>query len=163
MFTKKTTPATLSVTATTETRAASSSSGPKVPSIISAGMTIRGDMIGAGDLQIEGTVVGRVDVDHLVIAANGTVEGDVVAKAVRVLGVVDGSVSAETVSLAASSKVKGTVEYESLVIEAGARLEGQCRRLAMGTREENKIVSEPTVSAVETSLSHLSSVPRRVA
>jgi cytoskeletal protein CcmA (bactofilin family) len=137
--------------------------GPKVPSIVSADMTIRGDMMGAGDLQIEGTVVGRIDCDHLVITANGTVEGDVVAKAVRVSGMLDGSLSAESVTLAASCTVRGEVEYEMLVMEAGAKLEGQCRRLAAGTQRDEKVLSGATESAVESTLSHLNSVPRRVA
>lgn len=135
---------------------------PKVPSIISADMTIRGDLIGAGDLQIEGNVVGRIDCDHLVIAANGSVEGDIVAKAVRISGTLDGSLSAESVTLAATSTVHGEIEYENLVMESGARLEGQCRRLAKGTKDE-KLMSGTTESAVESTLSHLSNVPRRVA
>ena len=134
----------------------------QVPSIISADMTIRGDLIGAGDLQIEGNVVGRIDCVHLVIAANGSVEGDVVAKAVRISGALDGSLSAETVTVAANGTVSGEIEYENLVIEAGARLEGQCRRLAKGTKHE-KLMSGTTETAVESTLSHLSSVPRRVA
>ncbi|HYC63729.1 MAG TPA: polymer-forming cytoskeletal protein [Reyranellaceae bacterium] len=135
---------------------------PKVPTIISADMTIRGDLIGAGDLQIEGNVHGRIDVDHLVIAAGGSVEGDVVAKKVRISGALDGSLSADQVTLAATCNVRGDIEYETLVMEAGARLEGQCRRLAAGTRDA-KLLSGDTASAVESTLSHLNSVPRRVA
>jgi cytoskeletal protein CcmA (bactofilin family) len=135
---------------------------PKVPSIISADMTIRGDLIGAGDVHIDGNVVGRIDCDHLVIAADGSVEGDVVAKAVRISGTLDGSLSAETVTVAASGTVSGEIEYENLVIEAGARVEGHCRRLAKGTNDE-KLMSGSTETAVESTLSHLSNVPRRVA
>lgn len=135
---------------------------PKVPTIISADMTIRGDLIGAGDLQIEGNVHGRIDVDHLVIAAGGSVEGDVVAKKVRISGALDGSLSADQVTLAGTCNVHGDIEYETLVMEAGARLEGQCRRLAAGTRDA-KLLSGDTTSAVESTLSHLNSVPRRVA
>ena len=135
---------------------------PKVPTIISADMTIRGDLIGAGDLQIEGNVHGRIDVDHLVIAAGGSVEGDVVAKKVRISGALDGSLSADQVTLAGTCNVRGDIEYETLVMEAGARLEGQCRRLAAGTRDA-KLLSGDTASAVESTLSHLNSVPRRVA
>ena len=138
------------------------SRGPKVPTIISADMEIRGDLIGSGDLQIEGTVHGRIDVDHLVIAPTGSVDGDVTAKKVRIAGQLAGSLSADEVTLAASCTVQGDIEYENLVMESGARLEGQCRRLARGTRDE-KLLSGDTASAVESTLSHLNSVPRRVA
>jgi cytoskeletal protein CcmA (bactofilin family) len=146
---------------------------PPVPTIIGADMVIRGDLVGACDLQIEGNVVGRVECDHLVIAANATVEGDVVAKAVRVLGTLDGSLSAKTVTVAASGTLSGEIEYENLVIESGARLEGQCRRMTKGGKDETEtapsgppdeaLLSGPTETAVESTLNHLSSVPRRVA
>jgi cytoskeletal protein CcmA (bactofilin family) len=153
---------------------------PPVPTIISADMTIRGDLIGTCDLQIEGNVLGRIECDHLVIAANASVEGDVVAKAVRISGAFDGSLSAETITVVASGTLSGEIEYETLVIEAGARLEGQCRRLAKSGKDETlmsdnrdekllsgttdeTLLSGTTETAVESTLSHLSSVPRRVA
>ena len=153
---------------------------PPVPTIISADMTVRGNLIGACDLQIEGNVVGNIDCDHLVIAANASVEGDVIARAVRISGALDGSLSAGTISVAASGTLSGDIEYESLVIEAGARLEGHCRQLTKGRKDETPLsgitdetllssvtdealLSGPTETAVESTLSHLSSVPRRVA
>jgi cytoskeletal protein CcmA (bactofilin family) len=157
MFAKKPQTAPRAVTSSTETGRT-----PKVPTIISADMTIRGDLIGAGDLQIEGTVHGRIDIDHLVIGATGSVEGDVTAKKVRIAGQLDGSLSADEVTLAATCNVHGDIEYETLVMESGARLEGQCRRLAQGTRDEKQL-SGDTAQAVESTLSHLNSVPRRVA
>ena len=77
-----------------------------MPSIVSADLTVRGNLIGKGDVQIEGKVFGRIEAGYLVVAEGGEVEGDIVAKAVAISGTVRGS------------------------IKAGTQLEGECRRLA---------------------------------
>jgi cytoskeletal protein CcmA (bactofilin family) len=114
--------------------------GTKVPSIISADMAIRGDLIGVGDLQVEGKVFGRIDVGHLVIAEGGAVEGEVVAKAVGVSGSFSGSMRASSVTLAATAKVRGEILHDVLAIEAGAQLEGQCKRISL---TKDKLLSAP--------------------
>lgn len=119
-----------------------------VPSIISPDMTIRGDLTGGGDLQIEGKVVGRVDIGHLVIAEGGCVEGEVLAHAVRVSGTVTGSIRASSVALTKTARVQGDIYHEVLAIEAGAQLEGQCRRITAGAAPEpNKLLDAPQAPA----------------
>ncbi|MEI6204343.1 MAG: polymer-forming cytoskeletal protein [Enhydrobacter sp.] len=51
------------------------------------------------------------------------------AKAVAVSGTVRGSIKAGTVTLSATARVKGGVLHDVLAIEAGAHLEGECKRL----------------------------------
>lgn len=114
-----------------------------VPSIISPDMTIRGDLTGVGDLQIEGKVFGRIDVGQLVVAEGGAVEGEIVAKTVRICGTMTGSVQAGSVTLAATAKVQGDIHHEILAIEAGAQLEGQCRRMIAG--QSSKLLTAPGV------------------
>jgi cytoskeletal protein CcmA (bactofilin family) len=101
-----------------------------MPSIVSADLTIRGNMLGKGDVQVEGKVFGRIEAGYLVVAEGGEVEGDIVAKAVAISGTVRGSIKAGTVTLAATARVQGAVLHDVLAIEAGAQLEGECRRLA---------------------------------
>jgi len=118
-----------------------------VPSIISADMTIRGDLTGAGDLQIEGKVYGRIDVGHLVLAEGGVVEGEIVAKAARLSGALTGTIHAGSVTLTATAKVQGDIHHDVLAIEAGAQLEGQCRRMTGG--QSGKLLSAPVQRQVE--------------
>lgn len=101
----------------------------KVPSIVSVDMTINGDIGGAGDLQVEGKVVGKVEVSNLVIAESGRVEGEIMAKAVAISGELQGTVRAGAITLTATAKVEGDILYDKLSIEAGAQIEGQCRRI----------------------------------
>ena len=101
----------------------------KVPSIVSVDMTINGDIVGAGDLQVEGKVVGKVEVSNLVIAESGRVEGEIIAKGVAISGELQGTVRAGMITLTETAKVEGDVLYDKLSIEAGAQIEGQCRRI----------------------------------
>jgi len=107
-----------------------------VPSIISTDMTIHGDLNGVGDLQVEGKVIGRIDVGHLVIAESGAIEGEVVAKAVGIAGSFKGTIRASSVTLSATAKVEGEILHEVLAIEAGAQLDGTCKRMAKGQSDK---------------------------
>jgi cytoskeletal protein CcmA (bactofilin family) len=124
--------------------------GAQVPSIVSAEMTVRGDLTGSGDLQIEGKVYGRIKIGNLVVAEGGMVEGDIVAKAVSISGSVRGSIRAGTVTLSATAKVAGDILHDVLAIEAGAQIEGQCKRIC-GTKGESladRLLSAPEEAIV---------------
>ncbi|MDE8342949.1 MAG: polymer-forming cytoskeletal protein [Acidocella sp.] len=100
-----------------------------VPSIISADTTVRGDMQSVGELHVEGTVIGNINVVKLVITDGGNVTGDITASDVRICGTLTGAVRSKMVTLTTTARVTGDVYHEVLAIEAGASLEGQCRRL----------------------------------
>jgi cytoskeletal protein CcmA (bactofilin family) len=145
MFQKKSQPAPPALSARLPTEPARSGG---VPSILSAGMVFRGDMTGTGDVQIDGSVFGKVEVGHLVIAEGGTVEGEIVARAVRISGTLHGTVRAETVSLTATARVQGDVWHDVLEIEAGAQLEGQCKRIANHPAAGTLLSAPETVAAL---------------
>ncbi len=119
-----------------------------VPSIISSDMTVTGDLQSGGDLQVEGNVIGDIHVAKLVITDGGNVTGDIVANEVRICGTLNGSVRSKMVTLTATARVTGDVHHEVLAIEAGARLEGQCRRLAA---PEAPVMLHETLPATEQS------------
>lgn len=107
-----------------------------VPSIISADLTIVGDLKSGGDIQVDGTVEGDIDSRTLTIGEGATVKGSIVAETVRISGNIVGQVKANAVTLAKTSKVTGDITHETLTMEAGAFLEGGVRRIeasAIGT------------------------------
>ncbi len=114
-----------------------------VPSIVSAEMTIHGDLQSSGDLQIEGTVVGEIEVGKLVIAEGGTVSGNIVAKDVRICGALTGSVRSVMITLTSTARVVGDLYHEVLAIEAGGQLEGMSRRWVPGGPEPMLAAAEP--------------------
>ena len=64
---------------------------PRVASLVSADITIEGNVSGDGELQIDGVVRGDVRVGRLTIGDTGHVEGSVTAEAIEVRGRVIGS------------------------------------------------------------------------
>jgi cytoskeletal protein CcmA (bactofilin family) len=120
----------------------------RVPSIVSADMTVRGELAGAGDLQVEGKVFGRVEVGHIVIAVGGLVEGDIVAKEISISGTFSGTMRAGSVALSSTARVQGEIVHEVLSIEAGAQIEGQCKRMASAPAD--KLLPAPDESQPDT-------------
>ena len=104
-----------------------------VPSIISADMTIRGNLKCAGRLQIEGTVLGDIEVGQLEISDGAVVQGEIDAQEVEISGTLTGLVRAREITLKAAARVVGDLYQEVLAIDPGAQLEGQCRRLSADT------------------------------
>jgi len=100
-----------------------------VPSIISADLRVVGDLGCEGDLQIEGVVEGDIKTVTLTIGEQALVKGSVIAEQCLIKGKVDGDVFAKSVNLARNAKVRGDIVHDSISIEAGAYLDGRCRRL----------------------------------
>lgn len=101
-----------------------------IPSIVSPDLKITGNLVSRGDVQVDGIVEGDVEAANLTIGENGAIHGKVTAKTVRLCGAVYGEIHGGTVTLAASARMIGDIVHESLAIDAGAHLEGLCRRIA---------------------------------
>ncbi|MBB4312693.1 bactofilin family protein [Roseospira marina] len=100
-----------------------------MPSIVSADLTVTGDLVSAGEIQIDGRVEGDIKCASLIIGIAGAVTGEVSAQTVRMHGTVSGQVIAKSVFLASTARMVGDVTHESLAIEPGAFMEGHCRRM----------------------------------
>lgn len=97
-------------------------------STIGAGLTITGNLVSTGELQIAGTIQGDIQGVHILIVDTARITGAITGQDVIVHGVVMGSIRSERVVLAASCKVEGDVFHEALTIEQGAYFEGKSRR-----------------------------------
>jgi len=103
-------------------------SSQMVPSVIGEDLTVEGNIISKGEVQLEGEIKGDVHCTSLVIGDKALVEGGVVAEDVIVRGRVVGSVRGHRVTLQSSSHVEGDIFHQSLAIEQGAYFEGKSRR-----------------------------------
>lgn len=97
-------------------------------SILGSDVTITGDVIGGGALQIEGTIVGNIKSGALTLGETSNVEGSVEADEVRLAGSITGDVSADTVALLQSAKMTGDITQQSLAMEPGAAFSGKVRK-----------------------------------
>lgn len=94
---------------------------------IGKSIAIKGDLTGNEDLEIEGTVDGRVELpnNQLTIGANGSVQAELKAKVVVVVGRVTGNVhGTERVEVEATGVVDGDVTAPKLAVAEGARING---------------------------------------
>ena len=102
---------------------------PSAPSIISATLHVIGNLVSNGDIQLDGTVDGDVKSKRLTIGETAVINGSISGDFVRVSGTVNGEITAKTVELTQSARVTGDIIHESLAIDAGAYVQGLCKRV----------------------------------
>jgi len=108
-------------------------------SSIGSDFTIEGLVNSAGEVDLGGSIKGPVNVKVLIIKEKGSVIGEINAERVDVLGFVDGKVTAKKITVGATGEVKGDLEFtESLVVEEGARLDGNVKKVPLA-KIENKV------------------------
>jgi len=115
------------------------------PSLISADLRITGDLNSGGDIHVEGVVEGDIRSATLTIGEGAEVRGSIVAEQIRVCGTVLGQIQAHRVELTRTAKVTGDIAHELLSIEAGAHVEGHCKRIEPAAAR----VAEGVVSLVD--------------
>lgn len=113
-----------------------------MPSIISADMTVSGNLLGDGVMQVEGTVEGDIRCADVTIGRSAQVSGQIECDTVHVHGTVTGEIRARSVSLSASARVTGDIQHEELSIEAGAYMEGKLLRRDAQQSRLNLVVGE---------------------
>ncbi len=120
------------------------------PSVIGPDLTINGNLVSKGEVQIDGEVQGDIHGTYVVIGEKARITGGIVAEEVVVRGHVMGSLRGKRVMLQSSSHVEGDVFHQALAIEQGAFFEGKSRR------SEDPIAGEqkPEIPAVSTTPSY---------
>ncbi|MBT06731.1 MAG: hypothetical protein CMM32_07435 [Rhodospirillaceae bacterium] len=98
------------------------------PSVISAGLTIVGNLQSNSDVVIAGTVEGDITSRSLTVSEGAKVKGTIECSTAQLQGDVDGQVNASSVSVTRTGNINGDIVYEVLSIDEGAVVEGQLRR-----------------------------------
>lgn len=103
-------------------------------SVIGPDLTITGNLISKGEVQVDGIVEGDIHGSNVVIGEQATISGGIIADEVVVRGHVVGSIRSKRVMLQATSQVEGDIFHHSLSIEQGALFEGKSRRTSEDPR-----------------------------
>ena len=104
---------------------------PSVPggrTVLDADIRLSGDLGSAGTVEILGEVSGDITARTLIVGTEGLVAGSVSAETVEVRGTLDGKVSCLSFTLRSSAVVTAEVNYDVLIIESGAQVDGRFRR-----------------------------------
>ena len=113
---------------------------PIACSLIAENVSLTGDLVSDGDVQLDGAVRGDLRVAHLSIGETGQVEGAIEADAVEIRGRVAGTITAKSVRLYASARVDGDLTHVQLAIDAGAQFAGRSVKLVPPVPEQLSLV-----------------------
>ena len=94
-------------------------------SFLGRGVSIEGVLEIEGELVISGLVKGRISALKLVIAADGHVEGDIVAREVVVAGFLNGRIFAPTVTVEETAHIEGRIFHNVITVARGAHFDGR--------------------------------------
>lgn len=93
--------------------------------VIRDDLTIIGDLLTDGHIEVDGRVIGNVNGRTVTVGENGQVEGSILAQSITIHGAVAGPVQANQVRLGKSARVIGNIFHNELTIEPGAYHEGR--------------------------------------
>lgn len=100
------------------------------PSILAKELSINGDIISSGVIEIEGAIKGNIKGNSVVIRESGVVDGEIKASSVSVYGKFNGLMESDVISIFSKARVVGTISYKSLSVEDGALIDGQFKQLS---------------------------------
>ena len=117
----------------TPAAAAATRPASTTPCVIGAKTTVKGDLLGDEDVQVEGTVEGQIRITRDVrIGPTGVVRATVDAVSVVISGELVGDCAATNrVEIQASGRLTGNIRAPKIVISEGAHFKG---RVDMGGR-----------------------------
>jgi cytoskeletal protein CcmA (bactofilin family) len=99
-------------------------------SILASDLRIDGIVATEGALEVHGRIDGEVAADSLILGDDGTVTGKVRANTVDLRGTLTGEIASDRLTLRASARFEADATCATLVIEAGATVEGRFSRPA---------------------------------
>jgi cytoskeletal protein CcmA (bactofilin family) len=106
-----------------------------------------------GTARIDGKIVGKVAVKHLIVGPGGVVQGDISGETAKVEGTVEDSLTLTgKLTVCSSGRIRGKIQYGSLETMEGAKLVGEIST-DWGSSSNEPLVSdrlEAFTSAVNT-------------
>lgn len=97
--------------------------------IIGKGSTFNGNIDTYGNLRVEGRIIGNVrSKSKIAVGQSAVIDGNILAQVAEVEGEVKGSVEVtDVLILKPTCSISGDIIANKLVVEAGAKFDGQCK------------------------------------
>lgn len=115
-------------------------------SIIASDVEIIGNLAAKVDIHIDGSVQGDIACSAIVQGSDSKIIGKIIAESARLAGTVDGSIEARDLIIEASAHISGDIQYETLTIEQGSKVEGKMKHKSGGAAPN---ISKTTVKREE--------------
>ena len=108
-----------------------------------------------GTARIDGTIVGKVTVNHLIVGPKAKVQGDIRGETALVEGTVEDTIEIKSkLTVQSSGRIRGKISYGSLETQEGAKLVGE---LFTDWDNDNLSVPEPPTDRLSSLVSSVSS------
>jgi cytoskeletal protein CcmA (bactofilin family) len=119
-------------------------------SVLSADLTVVGNLKTSGDIQVEGTVEGDIRAHLLTVGETATIRGEIMADDIVVNGRVIGRVRGLKVRLTSTARVEGDIIHKTIAIESGAHFEGSVQRQEDPLANSRPALAAPTATFTDT-------------
>ena len=96
-------------------------------SVVDAHLTIKGDLESDGDILLKGKAIGNITCKLLIIDADASIEGGIVAEEVVIRGKASGKINANRVRLERTANVDSEICHRIFSSEVGALIKGALR------------------------------------
>jgi cytoskeletal protein CcmA (bactofilin family) len=93
-------------------------------SVLQSDLQIDGDISGAGMVDLAGSLVGNIDVQGLVLQAEGRIQGHIHASSATIDGSIIGTIRAESVVISSTGRIKADILADRLDLHSGAKIIG---------------------------------------
>ena len=94
--------------------------------VIGSGVRMEGKIDGAMNSDIAGSFNGKIKSDSINVSQSGVFIGDINGSDINISGKVEGTIdSDEQLNINQSADIKGTIEYTSLNVSYGAKVQGR--------------------------------------
>ncbi len=105
--------------------------------ILGAGSTLKGELRCQGNVRLDGTFEGTLEIDgNVLVGETGKITADINAKNVSIAGAVRGDVSGKKVQLLRTARVWGDITASAITTEEGAFIEGKITMVTHDAAQE---------------------------
>jgi len=112
--------------------------------VIGSGVRMEGKIEGAINSDISGSFNGKIKSESINISETGVFVGDISGGDINISGKVEGTITSDDLlSIHQSAVINGTVEYTSLKIKYGARVQGRIQHKGV-VQSFNKLEENPS-------------------
>ena len=101
-----------------------------------------------GDIELHGEIEGDIQCTSIYVGPTGRVNGSVSAEHVEVQGQIAKQTSTATIVLREGSYAAGSIEYDTVTIEAGAQIDAQLTKRSNEAEGSEHVASEESYSDV---------------
>lgn len=109
----------------------------KLESFVGANSNFKGDIDTKGTLRIDGTLIGNIDADWVILGEKALLKGNITARGIIIGGKVEGNLKAkEIIELKSKGHIIGDISTIKLTIAEGGIFEGKSTM----SKEDSKIV-----------------------